>query len=488
MQHKIELVPATIDYYPLIQNMARFYVYDMARYCGHLKGWECPANGLYECDDFKKYFDDSDSNIFLIKIADEIAGFAIVNKLKIMPEINHNMGEFYIVSKFQSKGIGEQVAQMIFKKFPGSWSIGAIPENTKAVKFWRKVVDKVSNGKYSEVFKTAEELKTTEHPDPWPMIMFIFDVDADSRVVITNQDEIFNKIKVNEINTELVLQLIHTQFPEFKNLAIKPVAIGGWDNRTFHLGDKMLVRLPSAERYALKVDLEHLWLPKLATSLPLPIPTPVKLGKPGCGYPYKWSIYNWIEGETLAAVGINDWDEFAKDLAKFLLALHKTDTEGGPLAGAHNFYRGGSLSVYDQETRQAINILKDKIDAAFATKLWEEALATEWAKPPVWIHGDISAGNLLVQEDKLCAVIDFGGIGVGDPACDLAIAWTRFSAQTREVFRATLNLDHGTWIRGRAWALWKALIVAAGLTGTNAIERAQCWNTLKEIFIENRND
>lgn len=287
-----------------------------------------------------------------------------------------------------------------------------------------------------------------------------------------------------QITTELVQQLINSQFPEFKNLEIKPVAVSGWDNRTFHLGKKMLVRLPSGERYAAKVDKEQLWLPKLAPSLPLSIPTPINLGKPGCGYHHKWSIYNWIEGETLAAAGVNNWDMLANNLANFLIALQKIETKDGPLAGAHNFYRGGSLSVYNQETREAINILSNKIDVTSITKMWEDALATNWTKPPVWVHGDISPGNLLVKDGKLSAVIDFGGIGVGDPACDLAIAWTKFSPHTREVFRSALNIDHGTWIRGRAWALWKALIVAAGLTDTNTIEYEQCWNTLNAIFAE----
>jgi aminoglycoside phosphotransferase (APT) family kinase protein len=152
----------------------------------------------------------------------------------------------------------------------------------------------------------------------------------------------------------------------------------------------------------------------------------------------------------------------------------------------HNFHRGGELTNYDTEARQAIAILKGRIDVKAATERWEAALETTWQCPPVWVHGDVSAGNLLVKEGQLSAVIDFGGLAVGDPACDLAIAWTLFRGQSRDVFRAILPLDSGTWARGRAWALWKALIVAAGITNTNAIEAAQSWRTIDEVLADYR--
>ena len=219
----------------------------------------------------------------------------------------------------------------------------------------------------------------------------------------------------------------------------------------------MSIRLPSAAAYAEKVEKEQYWLPKLATQLPLPIPTPLAMGVPGEGYPYNWSIYSWIEGETVAPERISDMTKFATDLAYFLVALHKIDTTDGPIAGSHNFYRGGALSIYDAETRHAITTLTDKAYAESCKNVWDEALSSTWQGTPVWVHGDVAVGNLLVKNGHLSAVIDFGGMGIGDPACDLVMAWTFLEGEGREAFRAALNLDNATWARARGWALWKAL-------------------------------
>lgn len=286
------------------------------------------------------------------------------------------------------------------------------------------------------------------------------------------------------IDVPLVQRLISMQFPQWADLPIKPVAVGGWDNRTFHLGDQMLVRMPSAEAYAMKVEKEQLWLPKLAPHLPLSIPTPLAMGEPGEGYPWRWSVYRWIEGETASIGSIADLCQFATSLAEFLKALQRIDVTGGPVAGPHNFYRGGLLSTYDAETRQAILTLGDKIDTELVTTLWNTALASTWTAPPVWVHGDISAGNLLVTEGKLSAVIDFGGLAIGDPACDLAMAWTFFKGESRKAFRAALPLDDETWARGRGWTLWKALIVYAGLPGTNPLERENSKRVLEEVLAD----
>ena len=286
------------------------------------------------------------------------------------------------------------------------------------------------------------------------------------------------------IDAALVERLIAAQFPQWKDLPVTPVAVGGWDNRTFHLGQQMLVRMPSAEVYASKVEKEQKWLPRLAPLLPLPIPVPLAMGEPGEGYPWQWSVYRWIEGDTAASVPIPDLVGFATSLAQFLNALQRIDVTDGPLGGPQNFFRGGALATYDGETRQAITVLRDRIDTDKATSLWEAALATTWQNPPVWVHGDISVGNLLVREGKLGAVIDFGGLGVGDPACDLAISWTLFEGKSREAFRTTLSPDAGTWTRGRGWTLWKGLIVAAGLTETNAVEVAKAWHTIRAVLAD----
>jgi aminoglycoside phosphotransferase (APT) family kinase protein len=209
------------------------------------------------------------------------------------------------------------------------------------------------------------------------------------------------------------------------------------------------------------------------------------MGKPAEGfYPWNWSIYRWLEGETLASAYVSghvtDLCDVARSLAQFFCALQRIDSTGRP----QPVWRGGSLSMYDTEMRQAIVVLKDKIDVTVATEIWEAALATSWHGAPVWVHGDISAGNLLVQDGRLSAVIDFGGIVVGDPACDLAIAWTLFEGESRELFRSLLPLDVETWVRGRAWTLCKALITAAESTNPNNFESAQCWGIIDKVIAD----
>jgi aminoglycoside phosphotransferase (APT) family kinase protein len=264
-----------------------------------------------------------------------------------------------------------------------------------------------------------------------------------------------------EIDVALVRELLLTQFPQWATLPIRAVAFDGWDNRTFHLGDEMSVRLPSGESYALQVDKEHHWLPKLAPLLPLQIPVPIAKGKPSDSYPWPWSIYRWLEGDSANQCRINDHRPMAIALAHFLWALQHADPSNGPLPGAHNFFRGAPLAVYDSQTRASLVALKGRIDIKSATTLWDRALSSNWTRAPVWLHGDVSASNLLMSQGQLSAVIDFGCSGIGDPACDLAIAWTFFPKEARDLFRSVLDIDDATWSRGRGWALWKALITLA---------------------------
>lgn len=287
-----------------------------------------------------------------------------------------------------------------------------------------------------------------------------------------------------KIDKSLVRCLVATQFPQWKDLPIQPVAMSGWDNRTFHLGDRLLVRMPSGAHYVAQVEKEQQWLPRLAPCLPLAIPIPVAMGEPGCGYPWRWSIYRCLEGESAITASIADLNDFAKDLAQFLIALQSIDLTNGPLAGPHNFYRGGALSIYDAQTRQALTALAGKVDVKMATEVWETALTTIWHKSPVWIHGDVSVGNLLVTAGRLSAVIDFGQLGIGDPACDLTIAWTLFKNQSRKLFRATLKLDADTWARGRAWTLWKAMVVVSGVIDAPAVDVAKSWGIIEEVLAD----
>lgn len=288
------------------------------------------------------------------------------------------------------------------------------------------------------------------------------------------------------IDVSLVRRLVDAQFPQWADLPIKPVEFDGWDNRTFHLGEDMTVRLPSAAPYALQVEKEHRWLPRLAPLLPLPIPVPLAKGAPADGYPWQWSVYRWLEGETAAAGRIADLCQFAIVLAEFLNALRRIDADGGPPPGQHNFFRGGPLTVYDAETRQALAALDGKIDADAANAVWEAALGATWHGSPVWFHGDIAWGNLLVKGGRLSAVIDFGTSGVGDPSCDLAIAWTLFEGESREAFRAALQLDDATWARGRGWTLWKALITLAEHIDTNPVEAGTARRVIDDVLDDHK--
>jgi aminoglycoside phosphotransferase (APT) family kinase protein len=248
----------------------------------------------------------------------------------------------------------------------------------------------------------------------------------------------------------------------------------------------MSVRLPSHRRYVAAIEKEHAWLPRLAPQLPLPIPAPLAIGAPGEGYPWPWSVNRWLDGETAAAGRIDDRTRFATDLAAFLADLQRIDATDGPPTGQHSFWRGGPLTTYDGETRGAIAALGERIDGVAAAEVWDAALAATWRGAPVWVHGDVAPGNLLVQDGRLSAVIDFGQACVGDPACDLAIAWTFFDGESRAVFRAGLPLDAGTWARGRGWCLWKALIIFAGLSANRA-GAEECQRIVGDVIADHRN-
>ncbi len=260
------------------------------------------------------------------------------------------------------------------------------------------------------------------------------------------------------VDAELVQRLVRVQFPHWGDLPIRRVSSEGWDNQTFHLGTEMSVRLPSGAPYALAVEKEHRWLPVLAPQLPKPVPVPLAKGVPGEGYPYHWSVYRWLPGEPASRENIADLSQFAVTLADFLNALRRVDATGGPAPGEHNWYRGGPLQTYDPDVQQALADLDGVLCTESALAAWRCALDAAWDDPPVWFHGDVAQGNLLVQDGALAAVIDFGTSGVGDPACDFAVAWTLFSDASRQAFRTSMAPDEGTWARGRGWALWKALI------------------------------
>jgi aminoglycoside phosphotransferase (APT) family kinase protein len=226
----------------------------------------------------------------------------------------------------------------------------------------------------------------------------------------------------SKITPVLVSGLLADQFPQWADLAVRPVDLSGWDNVTFRLGDTMSVRLPSSESYVPQVAKEHRWLPFLAPQLPIPIPVPLAQGVPGRGYPWPWSVYRWLGGDPAETTAVANMERFAADLAEFLAALYRIGTEGAPRAGYDTCYFGVPLEHWDSQTREAISTLAGAIDGRVATEVWDAALASAHEGPDSWFHGDVAPGNLLVTDGHLSAIIDFGIAGVGDPACDTAIA------------------------------------------------------------------
>ncbi|WP_406367854.1 aminoglycoside phosphotransferase family protein [Streptomyces sp. NBC_01546] len=260
------------------------------------------------------------------------------------------------------------------------------------------------------------------------------------------------------VDDDLVRRLIGGQFPQWAGLAVERFPSGGTVNDVFRLGDAMVVRLPLRKGGAEDVSLERQWLPRLAPRLPSAIPEVLGAGVPAEGYPWPWSVYGWLAGEHPEAGALREPVPLARDLAAFVKAMWNVTLPGAPQA-----YRGGPVASLDAETRAAIEELRgipeEGVDCDAATAVWEEALrAPDRDGPPVWLHGDLMPGNLLVDGGRLTAVIDFGCMGVGDPACDLFPAWNLLPAEGRQVFREALGVDDATWIRGRGRTLSQALI------------------------------
>ncbi|GAA3216050.1 aminoglycoside phosphotransferase family protein [Nonomuraea helvata] len=266
------------------------------------------------------------------------------------------------------------------------------------------------------------------------------------------------------IDEALVRRLLEAQFPQWAHLPISPVPRSGMDNATFRLGDDMSVRLPRYRRWVGQVEREHRWLPRIAPHLPLPISEPLAKGEPGEGYPFPWSVYRWLAGETTEE--LVDPVQAGKELAGFVRALQGIDATGGPGPSWSNAFRGVPMGderdsvAVEARVRPKIEALRGIVDTDAVTAVWEAALAAPaWDGPPVWIHGDLATGNLLTVEGRLSAVIDFGTLAVGDPAVDLLAAWKFLPPEARGVFRETLGVDEAAWARGRGWGLASSLPV-----------------------------
>jgi aminoglycoside phosphotransferase (APT) family kinase protein len=297
------------------------------------------------------------------------------------------------------------------------------------------------------------------------------------------------KMHADEVDIDifLVARLLAGQFPQWADLPLSPVQSAGTDNAIYRLGDDLAVRLPRIAGATEQVDNEFLWLPRLAPHLPLAIPVPLALGQPGEGYPWSWSVCRWLEGESAQSQRPADLGQAARDLADFIAALQRLDVVGWPLPVPPDSPRGVPLSTRDAPTRAAIAELSGMIDTNAATAAWNAALQVpRWHGPPIWTHGDLLPGNLLVHKGRVSAVIDFGCLGVGDPACDLIVAWALLSAQTRDIFRAALAVDGATWERGRGWALSIGLIALPYYQHTNPVFAATARRMIAEVLADHQ--
>ncbi|GGR59378.1 MULTISPECIES: aminoglycoside phosphotransferase family protein [Streptomyces] len=286
------------------------------------------------------------------------------------------------------------------------------------------------------------------------------------------------------IDAALVRRLVDTQFPQWAEMPLELLDPAGSDHVIYRLGEKLSVRLPRHAGAIGQAQKESEWLPRLAPHLPLAVPVPVGVGEPNFGYPWPWAISRWLDGEVATVEALADSPEAAVELAGFLTALQRFEPEEIPAQGAREDLTVRPLAARDRATRAAIAEVDGAFDAAAMTELWEAAIsAPDWDGPPVWFHGDFHTGNLLTVDGCLSAVIDFGELGIGDPACDLVIAFTLMSARSRAAFRAALGVDDATWIRGRGWALATALNAYTHYAAVNPRVAAQTTRQITEALI-----
>ena len=289
------------------------------------------------------------------------------------------------------------------------------------------------------------------------------------------------RMHVDEVSCDLdqVRRLVADQLPRWAGLPIEPVTSAGTDHHIFRLGDLLAIRLPRIDWATRQATIDATWLPKLAPLVPLALPRQVAKGRPGEGYPYDWSVCLWLPGEQWPT-GVTDLDQAAVDLAAFITALREVDT--GDAHPREDGARGGPLAEGDEQVRRCVAELGDRVDGPTVLRSWDESLAAPvWDGPEVWVHGDLLPGNLLVTDGRLSGVIDFGGLNVGDPACDLMPAWNLFAESSREKFRAELDVDDASWLRGRGWALRQAVVALPYYWDTNAPMVRQAMHALIEV-------
>ncbi|MFD7768139.1 aminoglycoside phosphotransferase family protein [Streptomyces sp. NPDC059787] len=287
-----------------------------------------------------------------------------------------------------------------------------------------------------------------------------------------------------QIDEALVRRLVDTQFPQWAGLALKLLDPAGSDHVIYRLGEELSVRLPRHPGAIGQARKEFQWLPRLAPHLPLAIPVPVGVGDPDFGYPWPWAVSRWLDGEVATVDALGDSSGAAVELAQFLAALQRFAPEDVPAGNTGEDLTGRPLSDRDRATRAAIAEVDGVFDTTAMTELWNAALsAPGWDRSPVWFHGDFHTGNLLTSDGRLGAVIDFGGLGMGDPACDLMIAFTLMSANSRAAFRDALGVDDATWLRGRGWALATGLNAYTSYAAVSPRVAAQTTRQITQALI-----
>ena len=264
-----------------------------------------------------------------------------------------------------------------------------------------------------------------------------------------------NRIHADQLDMDefLVRRLLADQFPQWADLPVSAVPTSGTENAIYRLGDEMVVRLPYRPVRDDQIEKLDRWLPRLAPRLPLSIPEPLARGAPSKEYPAAWSIVRWLDGEEASLARLHDPVGAAKALAEFVRALMAIDATGGPAPGTHNFWRGVPLAARDEMTRRSIRESSGLVDTEAVTRAWERDLAAPvWDAPPTWLHGDLVPDNMLLNDGKLSAVIDWGGLGVGDPAIELLPAWICSVAQAA---KRTAKRSASTTQPGRGVEDWR---------------------------------
>lgn len=282
-----------------------------------------------------------------------------------------------------------------------------------------------------------------------------------------------------DVDAALVRRLLVGQFPEWDELPLERVPSSGTENALFRLGTDMVVRLPRVASATAGIARDFQWLPLLAPRLPVAVPVPLARGLPAEGYPWPWGVYPWLEGTNPTPGSPTDAEALANDAAAFVAALHAVDLRDGPPA-----FRG-ILTTRDDATRAAIAACDGLVDTRAVTAAWESALdAPGPSGAPVWVHGDLLPGNLLVARGRLAAVIDWSGVGLGDEACDLIVAWAVLPAEARPAFRAATRAGDAEWARGRGWALSIALIALPYYKHTNREFADLARHIIREVLAE----